>query len=98
MAQRWGVQVSVGDSTRAHAQPADSSALDAQVLASVAPALPGEVQDWTGMLDASARADRAESQAVVAGDVNVQEVREEESSRSQLRQVLEDWPQWSGSR
>lgn len=93
MAERWGVQVAVGDSTRAQAQPVDSSELESRTLEAVAPALPGETQDWKGVLDASADADRAEHQAVDAGDASVQAAREEESSRAQLRQVLEDWPQ-----
>ncbi|WP_172193313.1 hypothetical protein [Actinomyces faecalis] len=93
MAERWGVQVAVGDSTRAQAHPVDSSELEPRRLEAVVPALPGEVRDWAGVLDASAQADRAEARAVAAGDSSVQAAREEESSRAQLRQVLEDWPQ-----
>lgn len=106
---RWGVGVIPGDSTAPQAQPLDGDDLAPTTRAVVAPALAGEDdRDWKQVLDESAAADRAENERARAdahvvegledlGPLNAytqaQQDRDEETSRSQLRVIMEKHPE-----
>lgn len=106
---RWGVGVIPGDSTEPQAEPVTSEDLPATTTAVVAPALDGEEnRDWSGLMDEAAASDRAEKEQAHA-DAHVvegledlgpldayteaQQDRDEEASRSQMRAVLDKYPE-----